>query len=83
MFDPLIFPYSAILPPPSAIMTADGSGKVTDKMAHTDNSVDVCAMSVVTLKITPTILNGLSRTDSHEMQRKLSQLPKNYIEICS
>jgi len=38
-------------------VTADGGGKMTDKMDHTDDSVEVCDMSVrPTLKITPPLV---------------------------
>jgi len=46
-------------------VTADDGGKVTDKMAHTDDSVEVRAMSVgATLKITPTSMTNASTTIS-------------------
>jgi len=36
-------------------VTDDGSGKMADNMAHTEDSVEVCDMSVhPTLKIRPT-----------------------------
>jgi len=42
----------------AAVSRRDGSGKVTDKMAHTDDSVEVRAMSVgATLKLTPTYVH--------------------------
>jgi len=39
--------------PLTAIMTTDGGTKVTDKMTHTDDSVEVKSIGA-TLRITPT-----------------------------